>query len=234
MSLDEKEKVLNKIQKLVTLAGNNPSQEEAESAMLKAQELLLANGLEMTDVEDIGDSVAEETPEEEKVDLGNKVIPRWQQDIIMVLAKNFRVSIFTASRDGKWTGSKMSYYKYFTLVGMPQDVKVAKAMIMFAFDFFLKSWDKYRKENTFYDRKATNVAKRSYTRGFIASLDEKFRKQVEEKALVLVKNQKISKYLSKNYNLHSTKRRALDSYNPSAYERGATDGQFVDKDAYIA
>ena len=233
MSDIEKEKLLNKIQKLVTLAGNNPSQEEAESAMLKAQELLLANGLEMTDVEAVGDSVGEVNPEEEVVDFNYKNIPAWQNDIIVVLARNFRVVVFIDTRDGRWTGKKMSYNRFFRLVGMPEDVKVAKAMILFTIDFYLKSWNKYRKENTFYNRIATNNAKQDYTRGFIASISEKFRLQVKEKALVLVKNPKVDKYLKEKYLLRKQRRKRRAGYNANAYSRGTEDGNFVEKDAYI-
>lgn len=40
MTDTKKAKIADKIQKLLALAGNNPSEEEAQAALLKAQELM--------------------------------------------------------------------------------------------------------------------------------------------------------------------------------------------------
>lgn len=45
------EKIVAKIQKLFALAGNNPSEQEAASALLKAQALLAKYNLSQADVE---------------------------------------------------------------------------------------------------------------------------------------------------------------------------------------
>ena len=55
---------IEKIKKLLALAGNNPSEEEAQAAMLKAQELLLQNGLTMEEVTSHGEPAKKEVTEE--------------------------------------------------------------------------------------------------------------------------------------------------------------------------
>ena len=47
-----KEALIKKVEKLLSLAGNNPSQEEAQSAMAKAQKLIAEYNLDMNELKD--------------------------------------------------------------------------------------------------------------------------------------------------------------------------------------
>ena len=55
------ERIIKRIEKLLSLAGNNPSQEEAQSAMLMAQKLMAEHNLSM-------EAFQEKEPEKKEVE----------------------------------------------------------------------------------------------------------------------------------------------------------------------
>ena len=61
--MESREKILEKIEKLLALAGNNPSEKEAISAALKAQELMAKYNIELADLEgkSLEQNIVEET-----------------------------------------------------------------------------------------------------------------------------------------------------------------------------
>ena len=80
----ENERIITKIQNLLNLASNNPSEEEAKAALLKAQELMLKYHIENP-----------EPPEGEKVvflfsSLGFRRKTEFVLMISVVIAENFR------------------------------------------------------------------------------------------------------------------------------------------------
>ncbi len=83
-------KVIDKVRKLLALAGNNPSQEEAECAMLKAQEILLSNGLHMSDVE-TKDEAKEAV--EDAVKVGTRIFT-WHDHLGNIVAENHRCKAY--------------------------------------------------------------------------------------------------------------------------------------------
>ena len=89
------EKLLEKIKKLFELSKNNPSAEEAKSAALKAQELLVENGLTMAEVEDV-DITKNERIDEVRIDLEPK---KWKYTLARIIADNFRVKHFYCGKD---------------------------------------------------------------------------------------------------------------------------------------
>ena len=61
--MEKREKILKKIENLLALAGNNPSENEAIAAALKAQELMAKYNIELADIEG-------ETPKDNIVKIG--------------------------------------------------------------------------------------------------------------------------------------------------------------------
>ena len=49
-----KKNIISKIEKLLALAGNNPSEAEAQAALLKAQQLMAEHNLDMAQFEEAG------------------------------------------------------------------------------------------------------------------------------------------------------------------------------------
>lgn len=54
---DKMSQIADKIQKLLALAGNNPSQEEAQAALLKAQALMAKYNLKESDISTDGNKL---------------------------------------------------------------------------------------------------------------------------------------------------------------------------------
>ena len=84
------EKIIQTIRKVLELSKNNPSEEEAKSAALKAQELLAKYHIDMKEVEDIDiDSI--ESIEEVHVSIPAK---KWKYRLAQIIADNFRCKHF--------------------------------------------------------------------------------------------------------------------------------------------
>lgn len=190
------ETVLSKVRKLVALAGNNPNEEEARSAMMKAQALLNEHGLAMADAEDQG---RPRKPEEVEVGDGDhKTAVWWKQQIAVVVAKNFRCGVYI-SRRGRWGGSGIR------LVGLEEDVRVAQQVFELACRTCWKASVRFRRQAK-KDAEAQSIgwsrgrAKRvanDFLTGFIDGLREAFRKNVAEMqtALVVVKPKAVQDHM---------------------------------------
>ena len=78
-------KIISRIQKLLSLSTSN-FQGEAESALLKAQKLMLLHGLAG---EDINPDIAAHEPIAEK-EVQHSQTPLWHGKVAVILASNFR------------------------------------------------------------------------------------------------------------------------------------------------
>lgn len=227
--------VTRKIQKLLALAKDQEGTAEAENAMLKAQALLLKNNLTM-------DSIQFMTIEEEKEAIeetfndGGKNLADWKKVLAAVIAKNFRTeALVQKNRQGT----------FINLVGLTEDVQVAQSIIQFAWkvaDQGATEYIRQNRETTEYKKyerigrhKAySNAVKRDYLYGFIDGLREKFKKQVEEKALVLVKDALVVRKL-RSMNIrttHSPVKGGVGDVNAS--RAGFVAGKNMEKDKYIS
>ena len=88
--MQNEEKIIQTIRKILELSKNNPSEEEAKSAVLKAQELLAKYHIDMKEVESI-DIDAVESIDEVRVDVPAK---KWKYKLANIVAKNFRCKHF--------------------------------------------------------------------------------------------------------------------------------------------
>lgn len=114
----ENEKILEKIKKLFELAGNNPSEEEAKSAALKAQELMMEYDISMAEVDGVDISKNEPIGEVE-VDTPAK---KWKYTLARIVADNFRVKHY-------WHGKEQ--VRFF---GHQTDVMIAGETYRYLFD----------------------------------------------------------------------------------------------------
>ena len=122
-------KILEKIKKLFELSKNNPSEEEAKSAALKAQELLVEHGLTMAEVDDT-DITKNEQIEEVRIDLEPK---KWKYTLARIISDNFKVKHFYCGKDtlifyGHSTDTTVASetYKYLFKVGNTLGNKLAR------------------------------------------------------------------------------------------------------------
>lgn len=81
------DRILDRIKKLLALAGNNPSKEEALAAMAKAQAMMLEHKIELADIPD-DDPEKHEEPILEEVDIGgNTRTVTWRRSLHMVICE---------------------------------------------------------------------------------------------------------------------------------------------------
>lgn len=234
----EDAKVLDKITKLLALSEGTHSQEEAQSAMLKVQELLLTHNLSMGDVSGVTKKNTKKEVDDTVSDISRPRMPWWWRNIATVIGENFKCYIFFRS---KYVPGKWEKVKHIGLIGLKEDVEVATLTIKFALrtaESCHKAWKKeYAKTHDTHRGRGGNSGsymKNDYMLGFISGLKERFARQVTEKALVIVKDALVEK----TYNVRKKKMGNIStnvsvSNNAAAYTQGHKDGLATKRGAYI-
>ena len=159
----ENENIVEKIKKLLALAGNNPDPEEAKSAIMKAQVLMVKYSIDQKDLH---------TDEEIKV----VSIPLtkfsgrttwWAKSLAGVIASNFRCKSVINS-----------HYKEtaVSVIGIEQDAMIVKSIYSFAIDFMQTHSTRLVAR---YSRQGLPVkgVKNIFISGFLDGLDEAFKEQ---------------------------------------------------------
>lgn len=203
------EKMLDKVKKLLSLAGNNPSEEEAIAASLKAQELIAKYNLDLTDVE-------KETLEISQAEYKTGVDKSWKYGLAQAVANNFRVLNYWVDK------RKVVFYGY------KQDVTVAVSVFEYLFKFGERG-----------ARKACRVAYKeygtetgvyySYTRGFTAGVKSAL--EVQSTALMVVTPKEVKEsyetYAQDNgfKTLGGYRNGSENGVNRKAYNDGFNDGK---------
>lgn len=112
-------KIIDKVKKLLALTGS-PYADEAEAAMLKAQELLLKHGLTISEVETAEKPTVKEVAGEE-VSTGRKRSAWWEKILAGIIGDNFRcIAYYRRKKPG------------FYFLGLKEDVEVAKEVFSYA------------------------------------------------------------------------------------------------------
>jgi hypothetical protein len=208
--MDEKEKITAKIKKLLNLAGNNPNKEEAQAAMLKAQELLLQYKIEMHEVESTDKVKIKECKTNEGCNTP------WARQLAHIIADNFRCMMcFNNYRNSRTV-------VYF---GEEDDAEVACGMYDYAVVWLNKSACNYA---TMMRNKhgITKGVKQDYILGFLQGLKDKFAEQIKQNecyALAVVVPKTVKEYvekqeikkvtLSNTMNVHGSQAARVAGYN---------------------
>lgn len=165
----DSEKIIEKIKKVLELSKNNPSENEAQAAALKAQELMAQYHITMEAVEDIKDieNIVEETI---YVGGGHK----WKYSLARAVAKNFRCRHF--------------YYGKSTIVfyGYETDAKIAAQ----TFEYLFKIGNtKARKERAAYRKQGlfTDGIYNNFCAGFVKGVESVLDKQCTALMIVVPK-----------------------------------------------
>lgn len=204
--------VLRKIKKALALSENNPSPEEAQTALLKAQEMMAKHNISMSDIQ-LGE---EDKKEAFHISVNKQNREQWWYGLLAsIIADNFRV---------------FPYYrgKTLTFLGLKEDAELAKEVYNFAFESINKFAAEYVKKlsnNGF----PTKGIRNDFISGFLKGLSEKFKKQVEENnwGLVLIKDavvvQEFNKMdLKKEYKRSYAKSAGNKDAINAGYEKGLT------------
>lgn len=202
-------KITDKIQKLLNLAGNNPNEEEAQAALLKAQELMAQYNL---DRESLGDK--------EKIkysfEISNvKANPRARR-LLSIIAEAFACNLLISA------DHKCGFF------GREDNAKAAKECMQFIHHTMERGMNRVCKEHGL---KSTAVAGASdiyngYAAGFLSGLKEVVDAQTVALAVVVTQDVKDA-YAARFPNLGTFKGKTT-TWNHAykdAYQSGVTDGR---------
>ena len=203
------DKIIEKIKNLMELAQDNPSDEEGQTALLMAQRLMLKHDVSLSQVE--------LHQKEEKFETGEAVgksaslIRWWEKDMSVVISSNFRCYV-GQERDRR---TKTSYLMFF---GEKRDAEMAAKVYDAALIYLRYRIDRLPDKRPAY--------KNSYIRGFILSLGERFKKQVEEYGLMVLPKKEVIDDLHKRFqNLGKAQTERPDhGFNKEAFDEGKNHG----------
>ena len=209
-----KEEILEKIKGLLALGNSsrNNSEEEAQAAMLKAQELMAKYDISAEEVDGEKEELYSHEECEHKWDYAYRV------PLAQVLAKNFRCMLYMK-------GKKIVF------MGHPSDAKICKATFEFAYQFI------QRKGNALYNKRysmgyPTKGVFNSYAHGFITGLKKAF--DVQCLALTIITPQDVKDEftaITEGWKEKKSKDIAEDCTDTQVWLEGHRDGQkFMDKD----
>ena len=189
--MESREKILEKIEKLLALAGNNPSENEAISAALKAQELMAKYTIELADLE--GKSLEQNIVEETYTPKANcHYVRKWRYTLSQIIAKNFCCKTYSINRDA------IAFYGY------EKDAKIAVEVFKFLFETGNKLANRYylkcKKEG-----RDTKGVLNTYLVGFCDGIKEVLDKQCT--ALMIV----VPKEVEEAYTEHSKNFRRINT-----------------------
>lgn len=208
--MENREKILKKIENLLALAGNNPSENEAIAAALKAQELMAKYIIELADLE--GKSLEQNIVKETYTPKANcHYVRKWRYTLSQIIAKNFCCKTYSISRD------TIAFYGY------EKDAKIAVEVFKFLFETGNKLANRYylkcKKEG-----RDTKGVLNTYLIGFCDGIKEVLDKQCT--ALMIV----VPKEVEEAYTEHSKNFRRMNtslaiSGDGRAYSEGKTNGK---------
>lgn len=210
------EKSIDKIRKLLALA-SSPNEHEAQSALLKAQELLAKHNLSMSD---IGNIEQEEEVVEFTIDAPFSKM-KWRYLLASVIADNFRCYCW-----GVKDRASNGYCKKVTFLGKESDVEVCKTMYTYARKFIESNIRRMQRELNSQGYNSKGVAS-SYGIGFCRGLEKQFEEQLkahQEWGLVLSKPHDVIKaYEAMSSGFMDKKLKASSS--STYYNKGFDDGK---------
>lgn len=101
---DKREKMIEKVKKMMALAQNNPSQEEALAAALQAQKLMAKYNIHEEDIslEEVKEEIGSVQTEQKH----DSSLHKWRVQLALVVGKNFRCKVYKNGQDIVFRGYK--------------------------------------------------------------------------------------------------------------------------------
>lgn len=202
------EKIMEKIKNLLDLANNNPNENEAMAAALKAQQLMAKYDVDMQqikteDSEEIFHAVCKNTAKHE--------MKKWKFGLAGVIAKNFCCEYYVSN------GTAVVFYGY------RKDAEIAAEVFKFLYEagnkFAVRYYNCCKKEG-----KNTRGAMNQYLLGFIAGIKEELDKQCTALMIVVPKEVKDS-FKEMTAGWKSKKTYVKTNNDKQAYDQGKIDGK---------
>ena len=203
------EKILNKIKNLLDLANNNPNENEAIAAALKAQELMAKYNIELDQLDDKKET--REIVKEVYHQSDKHEMKKWKIGLADIIAQNFRCKVYLLGVKG------VVFYGY------KEDAKIALQVFSYLYEignkFAVRYYNKCKKEG-----KETRGVMNTYLVGFRDGVAEVLEKQCT--ALMIVTPKEVTESyeeMTKDWKfVKSTLRLSGDT---SAYSNGKSDGR---------
>jgi hypothetical protein len=207
----KEEKIIQTIRKVLELSKNNPSEEEAKSAALKAQELLAKYHIDMKEVESI-DIDTVESIEEVRVNIPAK---KWKYKLATIVANNFRCKHFYIGK-----GILVFY-------GHKTDADVAAETFKYLFNVGNRLAGR-EVDRVFADTGTSTNVYNSFVAGFCAGIEEALGEQCQALMIVTPEDVKTKfEEMTKNWDSMrcGSLRIGVNSHCREAYESGKTEGR---------
>lgn len=176
------EKILDRIKKLLALSGS-PNENEAQAALLKAQELMVKYNIEKNELED-PEIAKNKKVVEEILRKSSRRVPWYEGVLARVIGENFKTVVFFRPY---WNHEKQCKYKVLISMGLEEDVLITKELYSFTLNQIKRLVKKYTEGMNTKERAGF---KNTFIHGFISGLEKGFKEQIEQNnwGLVLVKD----------------------------------------------
>lgn len=197
-----KEQLMNKVNKLLALAGNNPSQEEANAAYLKAQKLIAEYNLNMDEFSEDKESIVM-MPATHSNNEG------YRTTLAMILAKNFRCRVIMS-------GNQVNF------IGYKTDAEVCVQVFNHAYKVSHNAGLRLERQARKEGRSTRGVAN-CYWMGFCAGIREVLDEQC--RALMIVVPEEVNQELNARAGGKYKGGMRLRGTDMSAYNTGKSDGR---------
>jgi len=208
------EKLLAKIHNLFKLAEGNTNPNEAQNAMLKAQQLMAQNGIEQSEVNQL--IKPKEVLSEQITESGR--LSWWEKQLSLIIAKNFRCEIYI--KKAKQGGS-------IVFLGLKDDVQLSKMIYNFSVIAIQNDTVNFVKQYKKYHVVYNVGIKNDFLAGWLRGLDSKYQEQVEKNnwGLILVKDPLIQQEM-KNLHLRKGQSSSVSHGNDrNVYDKGFEKGK---------
>ena len=205
--MDNTNKVMEKIKKLLSLGENNPNENEAQSAILKAHELMAEHGIHSVSTEENITYTKEFC-----IHKGNR---KFRRNLASIIAPNFRCKNYTSN-------GRIAFF------GRSTDAGIAKEVFEYAYSFAYKESNRLYNEARKQGRASDGIVN-SYAIGFIRGLKEKL--DAQSTALMVITPPDVKKEFDdygKQIGMRTSRCNLTTSkINNSAYNSGLSDGRTV-------
>lgn len=204
---ENKKEVIERVKKILALAGNNPNQNEAIAAALKAQELMAKFNIKESE---LGNEITED-----KIDSMECVVTgktqKWRLTLAVVIAKNFRCKVYLNGNG------------HVTFYGYDNDAAIAKEVFLTMYAIGVKLSNKEKKEA----RKESGTAKgirNTFCLGFVNGIKSELEKQCT--ALMIVTPKEVEESYQEKFKFGKTTKASLTiSSDRTVYEKGFQAGK---------
>lgn len=222
--MDSKEKIIDKIKKLLSLASNNTSDEESMSALNKAQELMVQYKIQENEI-DATDQDKKCIHKTTELRFSPTSSDMYIADLADIIAENFCCVTYLVKRYAE-------RYRYIAFMGYEEDVDLAIEAMTLANIAIVRGYNRVYNDLCkkygidYVPAKIFNPNKIGYAKGYLKGLKESFKTQKEEHqewGLVLVAPQEAIDYISdlSSFSMNASYNRSTSNY----YDEGYGDGK---------